>query len=264
MYDSFMYDNIIQPHAAVRIHTRALIATTWALSVIGYWYLYSSPITPKPGEILQALDEIWWEGDLAYPLWVSWTTNAQALAFTAIIAPLWSYATVVPLLRDVAAAVSGLRFLSLTGLIVSFTLFFESGRSLKVAILVFGMSVFTITQLQDEVRSIPKEELDDARTLRMGPWRTVWEVIVLGKIHTVLVILRQNAAMGWALLTMVEGIARGEGGIGAMILDERKHDHYAIVFAYQLVLLLVGLGQDAVLSGFTRWLCPYEYLKEDR
>ncbi len=77
-------------------------------------------------------------------------------------------------------------------------------------------------------------------------------------------VLRQNAAIGWMMLTMVEGIARGEGGIGKMLLDQRKHFLLAEVFAIQIVILIVGLIQDYGI-GFTRRLvCPYADLTLER
>jgi len=41
-------------------------------------------------------------------------------------------------------------------------------------------------------------------------------VIVLGRADAAFDAMRQNAAMGWMMLTMVEGISRSEGGIGGL------------------------------------------------
>jgi len=49
----------------------------------------------------------------------------------------------------------------------------------------------------DVVAQVPKEKFDLARTLRMGEWRVVWEVIVLGRADAAFDAMRQNAAMGW-------------------------------------------------------------------
>ena len=78
----------------------------------------------------------------------------------------------------------------------------------------------------------------------MGEWRVVWEVVVRGTADKALEVLRQNAAIGWMMLTMVEGISRSEGGVGAMLLNQNKHFHLAEVFAIQLLILLVGVLQD--------------------
>ena len=54
--------------------------------------------------------------------------------------------------------------------------------------------------------------------------------------------MRQNAAMGWMMLTMVEGISRSEGGVGAMLLNQNKHFHLSAVFAIQLTIPAARAG----------------------
>lgn len=254
---------LLTPHARLAPVPRGLIFGAWLLLGLSYWQWGTSAASPKPLEVLAALSRLWGGGQLQYALWVSWTTNLQALLLTTMITMLVSYLTVVPLLHDIAIAATGLRFLSLTGLILMFTLLF-SGTALKVALLTFGMTVFAATQLQEEVLTIPKETLDDARCLRMGPWHVVWEVIVLGKLPITLAVLRQNAAMGWGMLTLVEGLRWSDGGLGALMLENRKHYIYDEVFAILLIVLVVGLLQDYGLASLTRWLCPYSILKLER
>ena len=99
----------------------------------------------------------------------------------------------------------------------------------------------------------------------MSEWRVVWEVVVLGTADKAFEVLRQNAAIGWMMLTMVEGISRSEGGIGAMLLNQNKHFRLAEVFAIQIVILAVGMGQDyaiGVRSGAS--CCPYATLTLER
>jgi NitT/TauT family transport system permease protein len=77
-------------------------------------------------------------------------------------------------------------------------------------------------------------------------------------------VLRQNAAIGWMMLTMVEGISRAEGGIGAMLLNQQKHFHLAEVFAIQLLILVVGILQDYGLGALRRVVFPYAHLTLER
>jgi len=76
--------------------------------------------------------------------------------------------------------------------------------------------------------------------------------------------LRQNAAIGWMMLTMVEGIVRSEGGVGAMLLGESKHFLLSEVFAIQAVILIVGLLQDYAIGAVRRIVCPYADLTLER
>jgi len=114
------------------------------------------------------------------------------------------------------------------------------------------------------VAAIPKEKFDYARSLRMSEWRAVWEVVVLGTADQAIEVLRQNAAMGWMMLTMVESISRSEGGVGAMLLNQNKHFHLAEVFAIQILILLLGMTQDYGIGIAKRLLCPYSALTLER
>jgi NitT/TauT family transport system permease protein len=98
----------------------------------------------------------------------------------------------------------------------------------------------------------------------MGDWRVVWEVVILGQMDLAFDALRQNAAIGWMMLTMVEGIARSEGGIGALLIDQNKHFHLAGIIAIQIVFLVAGFFQDAFLAWLKGVLVPFAALATNR
>jgi NitT/TauT family transport system permease protein len=186
------------------------------------------------------------------------------MAWATLISLGLAYLTVVPAFQPIAMAVSKGRFLGMVGLTFFFTIIFSSGHRLKVSLLVFGVAVFFVTSMIDVVAQIPKEKFDLARTLRMGEWRVVWEVIVLGKADAAFDAMRQNAAMGWMMLTMVEGISRSEGGIGALLLNQNKHFRLEAVFAIQIAILLIGLFQDYALGLAKKFLFPYADLQLEK
>ncbi len=94
--------------------------------------------------------------------------------------------------------------------------------------------------------------------------RSVTGVVVLGTLDKAFEVLRQNAAIGWMMLTMVEGITRGEGGIGVMLLNESKHFRLSDVFAIQIVILGIGLLQDYAIGLMRQIVCPYADLTMER
>ena len=87
------------------------------------------------------------------------------------------------------------------------------------------------------------------RVLGASELRILWEVVVRGTLDKALDVLRQNVAMGWAMITMVEGISRAEGGIGALILNQNKHFQLAEVYAILFVILA------SACSSTTAWAC---------
>jgi len=244
--------------------TLRLIVAVQVAIALGIWFSSPFPVLPKPGEVVTAFRTLWFEQGLGRELWTSFAMNLEALGLTLVISLSLSYLTVLPFFRPLALAVSKGRFLGLVGLTFAFTLLLGGGRPLKIALLVFGMTVFFVTSMAAEVLAIPKEKFDHARTLRMGEWRVVWEVVLLGTAHKAFEVLRQNAAIGWMMLTMVEGISRSEGGVGAMLLNQNKHFHIPEVFAIQITILLVGMLQDYGIGVLRGLVCPYADLTLER
>lgn len=228
-------------------------------------WLYSPfKVLPRPGEVFESVRDLWMNKGLGQELISSFTFNFQALVITTFISLIAAYFSVVPFVRPIVAAVSKGRFLSLAGFSFLFTVLVQGGHSLKLALLVFAMSVFFLTSMASVVTEIPRSAFDHARTLRMSEWRVVWEVVILGTADKAFEVIRQNAAIGWMMLTMVEGIVRSEGGVGVMLLNQQKYFRIADVFAIQLVILVVGLGQDTIISLLRRLVCPYASLTLER
>lgn len=255
--------NAFLPNRSVSRSTMLAIVVSQILFFLALWIVGAPKIIPRPLEILSAMGVLWQQG-VATELFVSFKTNLIALFWTAVIALPLSYLTVTAFMRPVAEAVSKMRFLGLTGLTLIFTLVIGGGGVLKVSTIVFGMTVFTVTSLMAVVGSIPREAFDHARTLRMGEWRMVWEVVIRGKLDETFEIIRHNAAIGWVMLTMVEGLVRSEGGIGALLLTQNKFFNLAAVFAIQILILLVGLLIDWMIGSAKNLACPYANITRER
>lgn len=242
---------------------RVLIAIQVAV-LLGLWFASPFKVLPYPQEVIASISDLYMNRGLGREVLTSFTLNLQALAISTVIALGLAYLTVIPFFRPLVLALSKGRFLSLTGFSAVFTLMVGGGQTLKLTLLVIGITVFYVTSMAAVIAEIPKEAYDHARTLRMSEWRTVWEVVILGTADRALEVLRQNAAIGWMMLTMVEGISRSEGGVGALLLNQYKYFRLADVFAIQIVILLVGLLQDYGIEGTRRLLCPYAYLTLER
>jgi NitT/TauT family transport system permease protein len=255
--------NVLSPNRVISKQTLRWVIGFQLLMLFFIWVFSPTVFLPKPKEVFQALNEMWMEG-LGGELITSFYLNLQAIALSSILSLLLAYLTVVPFFRPIVTLLSKLRFLSMVGLTFFFTLMASTGHELKLYLLVFSVSVFFVTGMAEVVAGIPKEQFDLARTLRMSEWRVVYEVVILGQADKAFEILRQNAAMGWMMLTMVEGISRSEGGVGAMLLNQNKHFHLSAVFAIQISILVLGLGQDYVIGILRRVFCPYAALTLER
>jgi NitT/TauT family transport system permease protein len=224
--------------------------------VLLLWHLAPAAL-PRPLDIASALARLWSEHQLFDHLVTSFALNAEALAWSTAITLALAYATVLPAARPLVAAISKLRFTGLVGWGFVLTLLARDGHQLKLWMLMFGMVPFFVTSMAAVVAAIPHERFDHARTLGLSEPRIVWEVVVRGTADQALETLRHNAAMGWMMLAMVEGVVRGEGGLGALMQNEHKHLHLDAVFALIAVVLAVGVAQDFALRRLRRTLCPY-------
>ena len=255
--------NAFLPNQAVSPTVMKMIVAVQIIGFLLVWIFSPFEVLPKPTEVFSALNSLWFKGGLGEELLVSFSLNLKAILITSVISLGFAYLTVLPFFRPIVAAVSKGRFLSMVGFTFVFTLVL-GGQNLKLALLVFGMTVFFLTSMASVVTEIPREKFDHARSLRMSEWRTVWEVVIVGTIDQAFEVLRQNAAIGWLMLTMVEGIVRSEGGIGALLLNEQKHFALPAVFAIQIVILIIGLCQDYLIGVIRKLVCPYADLTLER
>jgi NitT/TauT family transport system permease protein len=256
--------NAILPNRAVSSTVMRIIVAVEVAIFLIVWLNSPFKALPRPDEVFEALGRLWRTQGLGQEVITSFGLNVRALAISSLIALGLAYLTVIPVFRPITAAISKGRFLSLAGFTFIFTLMVGGGAPLKTSLMVLGVSVFYVTSMASVIAAIPKSEFDHARTLRMSEWRVVWEVVILGTADKALEVLRQNAAIGWMMLTMVEGISRSEGGVGAMLLNQQKYFKLPEVFAIQIAILIVGLGQDWII-GFVRGIvCPYADLTLER
>jgi NitT/TauT family transport system permease protein len=227
--------------------------------LMAIWFFSPFVFLPTPGATLRALGDLWTNG-MGVELLTSLYLNFEAILFATLISLLLAYSSRIPFMRPIIAMIGKLRFLSMAGLTFLFTLMARNGHQLKLYLLVFSVSVFFVTGMADVIATIPQESYDLARTLRMGEWHVLWEIVMLGQADRAFDVIRQNAAIGWMMLTMVEGMSRSEGGIGTLLLDSQKHFHLETIFALQLVILVLGLTQDFMIGFLKQMFCPYAFL----
>jgi len=149
------------------------------------------------------------------------------------------------------------RYLTLTGLIFIFTLLTKDGEALKLSLLMFGIVPFFTTSFLSMIVRIPAQEYELCQTLGYNRWQTLYEVIIVGKADQVFEIVRQNFAIAWMMITMVEGLNMSQGGIGALLIKYNKYNDLTHVLALQAVIFGIGLFFDYALGSLRRWLFPY-------
>ncbi len=254
---------IFSPNKSINKKTALFMVVFQIMFGIFLW-ITSGPLIPKPNEILDAFYKLMAFDGLVYEIGASLNLALKSLFYTIIISLTLAYSTVLPIFRPIGFLYSKLRFLTLVGLSFVFTIYTANGAELKVALMVFGMSVFFVPGAINIVNGVTRNSLNHARTLRMNEWEVVYRKQIVGTLDQVFELIRQNFAIAWMMLTMVEGLVRSEGGVGTLLLNQNKHLHLDAVFAIQICILLVGITLDYIIGVIKNIACPHSKLVLDR
>lgn len=250
----------LTPFADVPRHHYPLMVLLWLVMTVGCWQFTAGPITPTPLQVLAALSKLA-DIEVVRALATSFVLNLEALLIAASLSITLSFLSVVPLFRMPAQVFSALRFVGIGGLTYFFTRWTSGGHSLKVWLLVFPLTAFYHTSLLGVVSSVSAEDIEYGRSLGLSPWRLLYELVARGKLHETLSMLRQNAANGWSMLTMVEVVSRQEGGVGVLLANASRFTRLDTILAIQLAVLVLGLIFDYTLGLLNRCLCPYACMR---
>jgi NitT/TauT family transport system permease protein len=229
----------------------------WFVLFLGYWTLAKPLVFPSPLEVMQAVPGLWNGEGLGQEIITSFMVNLEALLLASMVSLPLAYLSRVPAFSPLAMVVSKLRFLSPATFFIVLLFLANGGHQIKVMMLAMGIAFFLTDEMVRTVQGISNDAFDDARTLQMSEWLATWYVVVRGTLHSAMDAIRGNAAMGWSMLIMVEGIVRSEGGVGVMLLNQEKHVNFAEVWAIAGAIVVVGILQDYVLGVLKGVVCPW-------
>lgn len=252
--------NIFVPFQKVSSKGLYLIIGVQVLLFLALWQTSSNGLIPAPLKVAKAFASLLSSGILLDNILVSLMLTIKALFYSIVITLIFSYLSVIPFFNSLAKFLVKCRYLTLTGLIFIFTLLTKDGNQLKLSLLVFGMVPFFVTSFLSVIIHTNKQEYELCKTLGYSHWKILYEVIIVGKADQVLEILRQNFAISWLMITLIEGLSMSEGGIGALLNKYNKYNDLTNVLALQLVIFLVGLGFDFLIGRMRKWLFPYTKL----
>ena len=245
--------------------TVLLLSILQAFLFLVFAQLNSNELIPKPSGVLSsALDTISAPSFLDNFVSTLWLI-LKSMTICIIASLFFVYLSLVPAFKGITVFVSKLRFLTYTGLIFVFTILVNNGGQIKMSLLLFGVIPYFVTTLLSYIydpndKSFQKE-YELCYTLKFNRWQTLYEVVIKGRLHLVLEVIRQNFAIAWMMITSVEGICMSEGGLGTMMLKSNKYMKMDEVFAVLLIILLVGILFDYIFDLLKVWLFPYTNTK---
>jgi len=221
------------------------------------WQLSGKGLLPTPVKVLESMGKVLSLNYFYDNFFATLGLVLEAMGLSIIIAMAVSYLYLIPVFSPITRFIMKCRYLTLTGLIFLFTLLTSNGHNLKISLLIFGIVPFFVTSLVSIISSIDNAEFDLCKSLRMNNWEAWWEIIILGRLDQVFEVMRQNFAISWIMITMVEGLNMSEGGLGAMLIKSNKYIDLGTVFSILIIIFLIGVCSDYLLALLRKWFFPY-------
>jgi NitT/TauT family transport system permease protein len=253
---------IITPITTINNKIFAILVIANIFIALLLWQVFSSGgLIPTPLKIAGSVVRIMKTADFYDNLFISLALTFKGMFYSIIIALVVCYLSLIPFFNPLAKFIIKCRYLTLTGLIFLFTLLTSNGHNLKMSLLIFGIVPFFVTSFLSIIDTINEQEYELCKTLRMNNWQALLEVVIIGRLDQVLEVMRQNFAIAWMMITMVEGLNMSEGGLGTMLIKSNKYIDLGTVFAILVIIFSLGVCFDYLLKQIRQWIFPYTKLQ---
>lgn len=232
----------------------------WFLLIILFW-VYNSfvgdvHLFPTIPQVYNGFIDLM-EKDFVPHLYQTIKLSIKSVFFAVFISVGILYVTPLAIMRPLGNIVSQLRYLPFVGISFFMAILFPKSGNLQVSILVLFTTTFLVTSLLSYLKDIPEEEYDNAKTMGLSRWETLWQVIIIGRMDYVFEAIRQNLAIVTMSIVTVETILPSSGGIGYLLgLQSRLGNHGSII-AIQLFLLITTLLLDRSINLIRKKLFPF-------
>ena len=238
-----------------------LLSITQAVLFLTFAQFNSNELIPKPiGVVSSALKTMAAPGFLDNFV-ATLGLILKSMTISIVVSLFFVYLSLVPAFKGITIFISKLRFLTYTGLIFVFTILVHNGSQIKMSLLLFGVIPYFVTTLlayiYDPNDKSFQKEYELCYTLKFNRWQTLYEVVIKGRLHLVLEVIRGNFAICWMMITSVEGICMSEGGLGTMMIKSNKYMKMDDVFAILLIILATGILFDYIFDILKVWMFPY-------
>ncbi len=250
------------PNQIVSNTTKRALWIFWIVVGLVSWMYLTPVMIPRPMDVIYALHNLWFEKGLAEHLYNTFSTQMLAMGIAIVLSLALAYSSRFPIMRPPVLFISTLRFIS-PGVLVVFLLltFRPEGETLKLILFVFAMTVWYLTSMTQEVDEVKTSEYRHAYTLRMSELTTLKEVVIYGRLHAAWEMLRQNTAMMWAMIPMVEALVRSGGGLGMLYANENKHLKLDEMLALIIIMFTYGLLMDILFKITHKRFFPFATIK---
>jgi ABC-type nitrate/sulfonate/bicarbonate transport system permease component len=229
----------------------ALVLCMLQLAATQGWV--DASLVPPPTRVFAVLGELVTKGEIGAPLLttlghlgVGFVMGAIPAIAVGLAMGYWPavYALFEPL-------VELLRPLPKPALVPALILFLGVDAAMKNASVALAVFFPVLINTIGGVRGVEPTLVATARTLRLGHRAIVRKIILPAAMPSVLAGLRISLALGLVLAVLSEMLA-GNDGLGFLILDMQRRFQLRYMYAWLVVLAIVGIALNAAFGALER------------
>jgi len=235
-----------------------IISIFYLVLFFGFWGGLTNSVIPSPISVFNSLISYLTNEHFYDCLLNSLFLTTQATLYSLIFSLLISYLYFFRWFKPISFVFTKFRFLSYSGLIYIFYMVFTDIGELKVFLLMFGIVPFFSTSLISSFTSINPELYNLCTTIRLNKLETFYEVVIQGQKSSVLETLRQNFAISWMMITMIEALSMSQAGLGSELVKQAKYIHLDNVLAIVTIIFSIGILLDMLFLFLSKKLYPYK------
>lgn len=259
-----MFKNLFVFRGRATPFVEALVGTTAAVLLLAAWELaartglISPQFLPAPSRVFTALWSMFTQQSLLYHTGVSAARVWGAFLIAAVMAiPIGilmsSYRIVGAALEPI---VDFIRYLPVPALVPLSIIWFGVGEPTKIFLLWLGTFFQLVLFVADDMRRVPNEFVEVARTLGANSRHVMTDVALRAMAPSLVDNLRITLGWCWTYLIIAEIVA-ADSGIGYVIWSARRFVKTPEVIAGVVVIGLIGLITDQLLRLAHRRLFRY-------
>ncbi len=215
-------------------------------------------VLASPAQVVEAVGEIWRNGQLTDALSVSLTRAGLGLLFGAGIGLVLGVVTGFFRLGEelLDSAVQVLRTVPFLALVPLFMVWFGITETAKIALIGVATSFPMYVSTAGGVRNTDRKLIEAMRSFGLGRWAIVRTVVLPGALPALLSGLRLSMTLSVIALIAAEEINSTEG-IGYLMAQAQNYSRTDILAVCILIYGVLGLLADGVVRVLERVLMPW-------
>jgi ABC-type nitrate/sulfonate/bicarbonate transport system permease component len=216
-------------------------------------------ILPSPAAVIKSFAYLHAEEGLVRSAAMSFYRVTVSFFFAALVAiPVGILMGTYPPLRNAIEPFSSpLRYLPISAVTGIFIIVFGLGEEEKIAFLFTGTVVYLLPIVVESIQQVDDIYLETGYTLGAKPWQAIWYVLVPAAWPSIFEACRVIYGIGWTYVILAE-VINAEYGLGHLIEISYKRGHIDWSYALVLVILLLGIGTNALFVLASRRLFAWK------